>query len=155
VDQGRVPGSDLAQSELEPSAVVDAEVLDQDVGAVAELAEATPVGAAPEIEAGAALVGIPIEEWKRAIGRFPAARERRPKPVGITSRRLDLQDVGAEVGEDPSGQSTPQIGEIDDSEVCERTRHAALLLSAGESGKRRIGRPEPGTKNEQAGAQIR
>jgi hypothetical protein len=42
--------------------------------------------------------------------------------VGVASWRLDLHDVGAEVGEHSSGDRAPQIGQVDHSQVRERAR---------------------------------
>jgi len=87
-----------------------------------------PLGCVLEIERDAALVRVAEEIGERAIGGDDATGERRREPTRISARRLDLGDVGAEVGEHPAGEGPAQIGEIEDVEMLEqsgrRRRHA-------------------------------
>src|SRR5262249_26120223 len=99
------------------------------------LEEAMPAIGRVQIERGTALVRVAVEKGQRAVGRGPVAREWRPQAVGIAARRLDFDDVGAEVGENPSGERAAKIRELDHANVGERPgdahRSATSTPSAG------------------------
>src|SRR5262249_44522445 len=135
VHEMRVALADFPRREPVATLALDAEVLDQDVGAIAELAEPAPPVPCVEIDDGAALVRVPVEEREGAVGRFDVVRERRPEPAGIAARRLDLDHVGAEVAEEPPRKGPAQIGEIDDPEMRERRGHGAVYSARASSGK--------------------
>jgi hypothetical protein len=99
-------------------------VLDQDVHLIAESVEPPPAGRVLEIERDAALVHVTEQVRERAVRRDDVARERRGEPLGIPARRLDLDDVGAEVGEHSAGERSAQVGEVKDGQMLERSgRH--------------------------------
>ena len=95
----RVAGPDLGRREPVATRGGRPEVLDEDVRAVAETEEAAPAVGVVQVERHTALVGVPVEERERPVLPGHVAGERRPEPVRIAPRRLDLHHVGAEVGE--------------------------------------------------------
>ena len=98
------------------------EVLDQHVGAVAELEETVPAVGVVQVERDAALVRVAIQERQRAVGRRCVAGERGPQATRIAGRRLDLEHVGAEVGQHAAGERAAQVGQLDDAHVGQRAR---------------------------------
>jgi hypothetical protein len=103
-----------------PELLVGAEVLDQHVGPGAERREVAPALGVVEVEDGAALVGVAVEERERAVRRMDVAGERRPQASRISAGRFDLDDVGAEVREQASGQRAAEVGQVDDPQMGER-----------------------------------
>ena len=128
VDEMRVTFADLGRGEAVRALLVGTEVLDQDVGVRAEVAEAPPAARVVQIDDCPPLAGVPEEEGQRAVkGRYVAG-EGRAEPAGVQAQRLDLDHVGAQVGEDTTRQSASQVDHLDDTEVSERGGHAAPLL---------------------------
>jgi hypothetical protein len=121
---------DLGGREAVAALALGAEVLDQHVGALAELAEAAPAAGVVQVEHRAALVRVAVEERQRAIGRGDAAREGRNEAPRVAARRLDLDHLGAQVGEEPPRECAAEVGQVDDAEVSEGRRHGAPLLCA-------------------------
>jgi hypothetical protein len=65
--------------------------------------------------------------------RLPALRkEERQRTLGvrIAAPRLDLDDVGAEIGEQATGECAPKIGQVNDAQVLERADLRAHRLLA-------------------------
>src|SRR6185369_6446000 len=89
VHEVRMVLADLAGRESVPALLGGAEVIDQDVGALAEFAEAVPAVRVVEVDDGTALAGVPVEKGKRAVRRGDVARKRRAEPSRIAARRLD------------------------------------------------------------------
>ena len=130
VHEMRMTLLDLGGCQAVAALALGAEVLDQDVGPLAERAEAVPAAGLVQVEHCAPLVRVAVEKRERAIGRRNAAREGRDEAPRIAARRLDLHHVGTQVGEEPPRECAPQIGQVDDVKMCERRRHAAPLLRA-------------------------
>ena len=126
--------------EVEHLAAIRAVVLEQDVGGVAQGAKARRVGGGVQIEGERALVEVAIDEGERPLGSGDAAHERRLLAAGVAAGRLDLDHVGAEVGEQPPRQRAAQVGEIDDAQVRERPGHASPLATAVAAGKKELPR---------------
>src|SRR5947207_11497569 len=88
-----------------------AEVLEQDVGLLAQVAEPAPAVRRVQVDDRAALVGIAVEKRQRTVRGSDIARKGRMQSAGITAGWLDLDHVSAEVGEQSSGKRTTQVGE--------------------------------------------
>ena len=108
-----------------------------DVSGVAQRAEARRVGGGVQVERERALVEIAVDERERTIRCRDAAGERGVQAARIAARRLDLDDVGAEVGEQAAGEGVAQIGEIDDAQVREGPGHARLVVARPWPARRR------------------
>src|SRR5206468_1767516 len=85
------------------------------------------------------LVGVPEEKRERAIGRRDTSGEGGAESPRITTWRLDLDDVGAEVGEEAPREGAAEVGQVDDAEMGEWPEHAAVYSGRAASGKRRSG----------------
>ena len=95
-------------------------VLDEDVRTVTERGEARPPRGVVEIEDDAALSQVPKQEGERTVRSRNVAGEGCREPVGIGTRPLDPDHVGAEVGEHAAGERAAEIGQVDDTEMRER-----------------------------------
>jgi hypothetical protein len=127
----RVPRSDLVGREAAPGLLGRSQVLDQDVGLRAEALEAlAPAG---KIDDRTTLACVAEKKGQGAVSRAPVARERGTQAARISARRLDLDDVGAELGEQATGERTAKIREIDDSQMLERGGRARHLAIHGPS----------------------
>src|SRR5262249_20650570 len=118
------------------------QVLEQDIGVIAQLAEAAPAAGIIEIDHRAALVGVAVEERQRTIrSRRVAGKWRMPAPR-IAAGRLHFDDVGAEVGKQAPRKGTAQVGEVDDPQMFEwRRRHTRTLPRPPATRQSRIGQP--------------
>jgi hypothetical protein len=123
VDETGMAAAHLGGREPVPALLVRPEVLDQDVGVLAEPAEAPPAVGRVQVDDGAAFVGVAIEEGQRTVGGREPAGEGRAQAVGITARRLHLDHVGAEIGEQAPRERAAQVRQLDDTEVGERRGH--------------------------------
>jgi hypothetical protein len=65
----------------------------------------------------AALVGIGVYESQATFRIFDVARERRQQPVGIATRRFNLDDFGTQVGEQTGCIGRRNIAQFDDANV--------------------------------------
>src|SRR5262249_54836904 len=97
-----------------------AEVLDQDIRLVAQREKAMPALGIVEVDRGATLVGVAEEKGQGAIGSGPVVHEGRTEAARFAAGRLDLDHVGAEIGEEAARKRTAQIGELDHANVGER-----------------------------------
>ena len=88
--------------EPEPREPADAVVLDQDVGLGQEAAKDAAAGLRLEVEADRALVAVHGQEVGRGLraGRLVTDPRRAPAARRVALRRLDLDDVRAEVAQD-------------------------------------------------------
>ena len=96
VDDARVARADRVVAHAEPVGAAELEVLDHDVRASAQLERERPTLGIAEVEGAAALAAV-----DREVVRRLAAGERRAPRAGLVAALgpLDLDDVGAEVGE--------------------------------------------------------
>jgi len=74
------------------------EAFNDDVGAGHELPEQFPAGGGLEIAGDAALVDVAGQPGEAALRTRLVAGERRQPAGGIALRRLDFDDVGAQIG---------------------------------------------------------
>ena len=96
IDDAGVARGDAVVVEPEARQAAGLEVLDEDVGATGELVGEAAVLLALEVEGDGALVPVDGE----VVGRGLAAHRRHPAAGVVTARGLDLDDLGAEVGEE-------------------------------------------------------
>ncbi|KAG1076491.1 hypothetical protein G6F40_017344 [Rhizopus arrhizus] len=86
------------------------EVLDQHVGIGQQVAQQLLAGRLRQVQRHAFLVAVHADE----VGRGVAQEGRAPAPGFIAAGRLDLQDVGAVVGQDLRAIGTAQhAGQVD------------------------------------------
>ncbi len=104
------------------------EVGDEKVGLIGEPAKPIPWSFVVQIEKDAALAGVVVEELTAPLSVGPVAGERPQRPARITVRRLDLYDVGPQVGEELRAKRTGDaFGHFDDAKVRKRPfRHGSL-----------------------------
>ena len=82
-----------------------------------------------QIQNNAALVGIGVYESQATFRIFNIAGEGRQQPVGVTTRRFDFDNVGAQVGEQARRVGRGNIPQFDDANVTEGPGIAVLLWS--------------------------
>ena len=99
------------------------EALDDRVGGRSEVERLRPTGLGLEIEHDAALVRVEEQEQPRPLQPRLVVVERRQQPRGVAARRLDLNDVGPVVGQQP-GRERPggELRQVDHGHVVERYR---------------------------------
>ena len=98
-------------------------VLDEEIGPGQEAIQDVPAGSGPEIQGQAAFPGVERQEQ----GRLVADSARPLHPVRVTGQRLDLDDLGAEGGEEAGGVGAGhEPGEIDDPLAGERAAYHGL-----------------------------
>ncbi len=128
------------------------EVLDHEVGAAAQVEKDLAAPWRVEIEREAALVTVERRLHERER-RLRAGQERRRAARDLSGRVLDLDHVGAVIGEDAaSHRARPRGGELDHTHARERTRQVVArfaeeirfvqdeTLSAGEPRARALDR---------------
>jgi hypothetical protein len=125
VDEARIPGRERVPIEREPRERGAAEVRHEDVRAVEE-----PVGdfarlGPPEIEHDAAFAAV--VELERRVRRQLHPRRRQVEPAErVAVGRLDLDDLGAPVGEHPAGRGARDPhAELDHANACKWTGHTS------------------------------
>ncbi len=113
--------------EAEFGQAADLEVLDQNVGLGRQLADDAAAFVALEIQFDRALAAVGSMEIGRAqIAAIGGFHERRAPAAGIVAGALalDLDDVGAQVGQGLPGPGTGQnTGEFEDADTRQRLRH--------------------------------
>ena len=129
VDDAGVVGADAVVVEPEPRQAPRLEVLDEDVGPPGELAGRRPVVVVLEVQRHRALVAVDPE----VVRRDAVAHRRAPRPGVVAAGRLDLDHLGAEVGEEHRRVGAGEDpGEVGDEEPGERTgpvRHGGPPLT--------------------------
>ena len=138
------PGVLLAQAlvaDAEPVHHAGAEALEQHVGLAHEPQQHLAPGLGLEVDADRALVAVEREEERRAGARLGAlVARRRPAHVVAQPRVLDLEHVGAEVGQQPGAEAAgQQPREVEHADAVERAAHEAQALAR----LRDRGRPPP------------
>ena len=93
-----------------------------------------------QVERDATLVRIPIQERQRPVGRRCVAGERGTQASRIAGWRLDLEHVGAEVGQHPAGERAADVGQLHHANVGQRAR-----ASLGHPTRTRPGYFQPAT----------
>ena len=143
-DQPRQLAQQLVDRQPEARQRAGGEVLRQHVGAAQQRVQVLAIGLGPEIEGDAALALVEEHE-DDAVARRVAADQ---IAAGLAARRLDLDDVGAEPGEDlRRRRSGLVLGEIDDAHAgqrrvvsdADRSRHARHSSA--------LGQPSVGTRH--------
>ena len=86
-----------------------AEVLHDDVAAPGEVEEHLPALVGPQVEAEAALVAVDVGVGERQR-RVRPRQQRRQAADDLTAGQLDLDDVGAQIGEDAAAHRAGQRG---------------------------------------------
>jgi hypothetical protein len=97
---------------------------DEDVGRLDQPREHALPGVRGDVERDAALV--PVEDLGEVVDAVPAGHHagRDDLPVGVAVKPLDLDHVGAVLGEDRRGRRhEPVLGHVDDADALERETH--------------------------------
>ena len=109
-------------AEAEPLHDSRAEILQHDIGTVDEFPEDLEILLVLEVELEAALVPVPQHERRRL-----ALEERRRAAHRIALGTLDLDDVGAHVGELHAAERAGEMGrEVEDDQTVESACHVAI-----------------------------
>jgi hypothetical protein len=133
--------------EPERAQVPRQEVLDHDVGRLDELRHDGPPLRPREVERDRAPVAVDGEE----VGRVVAV-EGRPPVAGVVAETgpLDLQDVGAEVGQHHAAVGAGEHpGQVQDAHAAERSGGGLLdrpARSGAQRGHEVVHRPDPATR---------
>ena len=115
IDDARIARHDRRMADAEAIDDAGAEALHHDVGARAQVEQQVQAVRRLEIEDDALLAAIEIakEHGRRAVGRTDVAS-------GIAARRLDLDDLGAVIGQGHRQiRSRQEPAEIDHPDICE------------------------------------
>ncbi len=141
IDQTRVVGREAFIVEAELLEPADLEVLEQHVGARRELLDDALAFRRLEVELDRALAAIGAMEIGRAqmaaVGCRYEGRAPRTRVVAGTLA-LDLDHVGAEVGEDlPRPRPRQNAGKLEDTHTAKGTRHRKLLGNRAANGRAR------------------
>ena len=116
VDEPGIARGELLVSESDRVHLSDAEVLQQDIGGVDEVEDAVTVGRLGDIELDAVLVAV-------ERGEQPGSGPGQVAGLVAGSAGFDLDDFGAEVGEDhPAAGPHDHVRELDDADAFERQR---------------------------------
>ena len=140
VHQPRVQARQVIPADPEPVHDTRAEVLDDDVGAADEVEEYLVARCALQVEHQRALAAVPADEAEE----LEAER--------IAARRLDLDDVGTQLGEQQRTERTrDEIAEVEDTDPLE----AGARSVAGRSVRRARRRRRLGQDRRRIGARDR
>src|SRR6185295_10979675 len=101
-DQSRMLASEILADEAERDTPARGDVVDQYRRSSQKAGERIAALGAAEIQGDAALVGVQVEERAARLGIRLAFRKRTAASQRISLGRLDLDDVGAEIGENLS-----------------------------------------------------
>ena len=74
----------------------------------------------------------------KAVRTGLIADEGRTVPSVLPARRLDLDHLDAEVGEDAPDERAADVGQLDGAHLRERSRHARVLARATRAGQGRV-----------------
>jgi hypothetical protein len=124
VDETRVVSSQLSGPQPEPLHHAGTKVLDEYIGLRGEAAADVYAFGFRQIDGDAALAAVLLAEERSETVAFlsPPART-------VAGRRLDLDDVGAEVGEHPRAMRAGHIpAEVNDTDTVECPRHQAFPI---------------------------
>ena len=122
--QSRVARAQRGGVEAEPVHHAGPEALEDDVRARHQLEEQLATARCLEVEAQRALVAVDGGEHRRAA----LVQRRHPAHVVAAVEVLDLDDVGAEAGEDHGGERTGQkTAEVEDAHTAEGHRVASVM----------------------------
>lgn len=117
VDHARIGGTDAVVAEPEPVHAAGPEVLDDDVGAAGQFAGGGHVVGLAQVERDRALAPVDAEE----VGGLVVSHRRPPGAGVVTGPALDLDHVGAQVGQEHGGVGAGQdAGEVRDQEAGQR-----------------------------------
>ena len=131
-DQPRQLAQQLVDRQAEARQGAGREVLRQHVGAAQQVAQVAAIGVGAEIEHDAALALVEQHEDDAVALASPPIRWR----LGLAARRLDLDDVGAEPGEDlRRRRSGLVLRQVDDADAFKWSRFGHGLTMRGSGGK--------------------
>ena len=127
VDERGIERAQILVAEPDRAERARLERLHEHVGAARELAQPRAVGLVVEVEYDAALADGVDGPVQRAVElALAAVHERRMAPRGVATGRLDLDHLGAHVGEQPAGNLAVAGGEVEHANARE-----GLRLSVG------------------------
>jgi hypothetical protein len=131
IDQPRVVGRQALIVEAEFGEPADLEILDQHVRARGKLAHDAAALLALEVELDRSLAAVGgVEIGSAEVAAAGGGDERRSPAAGVVAGALalDLDHIGAEVGQDLPGPRPGQdAGELQHAQAGQRTRHEQLL----------------------------
>ncbi len=91
--------------------------LDEDIGGLREAAQVFEALRGIEVQDNGALVGVVEEVVVGALDTLHSIKEGPEMPQAASIGRLDANDAGAEVGEEPCGENAGFAGEVEDADV--------------------------------------
>ncbi len=95
-----------------------------------QFGKSLPIRLALEIEHNATLVGIGVDKRKAALTMLDVPSERRQQTISITAGRLDLDNVGAQIGELTRRIRRWNIAQLDHSQMTERGVTVVIICHA-------------------------
>ncbi|MNN21727.1 hypothetical protein D3C81_1350590 [compost metagenome] len=134
VDQARIRFAQRFVSQSEPLHHAGAEVLDDDVGTIDQLAHNADALGRLQVHGNRTLVAIDALEIAAVVAQRVVFTERAGEARAVAGHGFDLDDVGAVVGQDLRAERAGEhLREVDDAQAGQRTRglrpggHAATL----------------------------
>src|SRR5437667_364687 len=125
VDETRVPLPQALVADAEPVHHADLGVLDHRVHALGEAEEGVAVGLGLQVEDDAPLVPGDAREVAAVVAALAVLGEGRHAARHVALRRLDLDSVRAEVGEEHRAEGAGEgLRQAEEAEVGERARRA-------------------------------
>ena len=120
VDEVRKLGLQVVVAEAERREAAGSFAFDEDVGVGEQFAEDDAAALRLDVKRQALLVGVEVEEEAALVGVGDVAREGAEAAGVVALRRLDLDDLRAEVGEEARGVGAGDaLGEVDDAGAFE------------------------------------
>ena len=138
--EGRDRGDDQLREALlearvvqpQPLCVGRREVLDQDVGVGQQLEQQLPALLRLDVEADAELVGVEVHERETALAVLEVARVGRDRARRVALGILDLDHLGAEVGEQLAGVGRgEEAAVLDDRDAFQQAPGGRYLAVRG------------------------
>ena len=134
-DEAGVAGREVLPVEVEPGQHPRAEVLDDDVGGGGEIGDERRAAGRAEVDRHVPLPGVLL-----GVVAGQAVDDLAPQPRDVALGRLDLDDVGTEVGQHPTGQRTRQHpGQVQHADAVQRVHGRHTVTDGGLVGAANVG----------------
>ena len=122
IDQPRVVRFQVGVAETEVGEPSGGRRLDQHVRGRGESREQIPTVLLGEVERHAAFTGVVEPERQTLLGVWRAVQKRADPPRRVSIRRLDLDDVGAQIAQQLSAHRALEVGQVEHPQAGQCSR---------------------------------
>ena len=137
-DEARVGGGEQGVGEAPCLHLAGLGVFEEDVGAAEQAVEQLPPRTPVEVEGDAALVAVEVDELGRCLGIRRVVLEGAEGAGRLAFRRLDLDHVGAKIGEYLPGEGRGDVAPVlDDAHAGEEAGRSRVRRHGGHDTPRR------------------